>query len=149
MKRGVILVHVLILVAMMGFIASLTLKWTLSRHMAAKRSVEENENRALLFAAQTKVFSCLSQFTDFPNEQCKTPVLKAAWSSYGTVNACLGGKDVGGRLYNYTLCGRSKPTAIPWPPCRVLFAVCEPGAITCCNPISSCPSLDCKALPKP
>lgn len=134
MRRGVILVHVLILVAMMGFIASLMLKWTMSRHLAAKKAVEENENRGLLFAAQAKVFSCLGQATNFPSATCMKPF---------SLDGCLGSKDVGGRLYNYNICTRLTPSVTPWPPCRVLIAVCEAGAASCCNPITSCPSLVC------
>jgi hypothetical protein len=133
MKRGVILVHVLILVAMMGFMSALTLKWTMARHIAAKQSVESNENRALLAAAQSKVFTCLAQFTDFPNGTCKKPTISKDLNKPITFDGCLGAKSVDSRPYNYTICSRIAPDAsiIPMPPCRVIISVCAAGDTSC------------------
>ncbi len=124
MKRGVILVHVLILVAMMGFMAALTLKWTLSRHMAAKRSVEENENRALLHAVQAKLFSCLSQENGWPTSACQKPAT-------GSFSTCMGGSnDIGNKTFKYNICKHPKIS----PPCRILIGLCPSEDPSCTAP---------------
>ena len=122
MSRGVILVHVLILVALMGFMAALTLKWTLSHHLAAKLSVESNENRSLLHAAQVKVFTCLSQDPNFPNASC-VPAGMPACLAGGT------GMRIGSRTFNYSVSKPPSP-AVP-PPCVVNITLCGPGETSC------------------
>ena len=122
MRRGVILVHVLILVAMMGFMSALTLKWTMARHVAAKQSVEGNENRALLAAAQAKVFTCLAKDPNFPTGNCSAPSLAG----------CLGALNIGNRLFSVKVC-KPPPPALP-PPCRVLISVCAIGDAACPTP---------------
>lgn len=124
MRRGVILVHVLILVAMMAFMASVTLKWVMSRHIAAKMSVESNEDRALLFAAQARVYTCLDKLAGAPNSSCD----KA--STLG----CMGALDVEGRLFNFNVCKPSGGVAFP---CRIVISLCPAGS-TICSDVPSC-----------
>ncbi len=135
MSRGVILVHVLILVAMMGFMSALTLKWTMARHVAAKQSLEGNENRFLLAAAQAKVFTCLGQDKKLNQSTC-------ALESGSTTASCLGSPNlkIGNRSYNYKIFLRTA-IAEPAPPCRICISVCEASDISCPQPTdSSCPA---------
>lgn len=135
MSRGVILVHVLILVAMMGFMSALTLKWTMARHVAAKQSVESNENRSLLAAAQAKVFTCLGQDKKFNQSNCSL-------ESGSTTASCLGSPNlkIGNRPYNYKIFSRAA-IAEPAPPCRICISICE-VIDNSCSPItdSTCPA---------
>ena len=133
-SRGVVLLHVLVMVVLMAWIATLVLKALLSRQMTAARSTTSGENRATLAAAQAMVNSCLTQ-------------TGSSFAAVGTILTCsnislpagclpnpmrIGAAgDPSSRLFNY--CIRTSGT----PPCKIVIKVCDFTATSCAAP--SCP----------
>ena len=145
-ERGVILVHVMVLITLLAWLASMFLSAVLSRQIVAKQTMKSSELREAMSAASARITSCLAG-----NPGATPPVLPfPTTTSCATSNtaistsmqACLGGTSptqftVGDapnmRPVVFTIC--STPAN---PPCRFRINVCEPGN-TCAAPAAACP----------
>lgn len=142
--RGVILVHVMILITLLAWLASMFLSSVLSRQINAKRTMKSSDIRATMNAASARITSCLAGVPG------TTPAFPTTTSCSGSMTAtlqthmqtCLGGTSatrftVGDAPNNrpvvYTMC--SAPAS---PPCRFRINVCEPGD-ACAAPAPACP----------
>ncbi|MBI5200694.1 MAG: hypothetical protein HY925_03825 [Elusimicrobia bacterium] len=148
-SRGVILVHVMILVTLLAWVASMFLSAVLSRQIVAKQTMKSSELREAMSAASARITSCLAgnptgspSVPSFPvtNACTGTATMPAALSTF--MQGCLGGTSpttftVGDapnvRPVSFVVC--SSPAS---PPCRFRINVCEPGD-TCAAPSATCP----------
>lgn len=119
-RRGVVLVHVLMSLTLMAWVATMMLQWVLNRHLAEKNAIEGNEDRAHMAALQAQIFSCLQdRFPNYPSGGvCSDPGLSGA--------GCLPAR-IEGRPYVYQFCPGS-------PPCRVVVNICRPTDPSCSAP---------------
>ncbi|MBI4424345.1 MAG: hypothetical protein HY554_11485 [Elusimicrobia bacterium] len=140
--RGVVLIHVLILMALMGFIASLILKATLSRHMSSQKSIASDENRAAMEGASAIVTSCLlASGLNYParDPDCVAtpgpPAVTCAsdcTTAPSNLSSCVPAEQkIGNRFFKYRLC--DAPAGVsPAPTCRIVINVCKAESLGDC-----------------
>ncbi|MBI4348716.1 MAG: hypothetical protein HY553_17895 [Elusimicrobia bacterium] len=138
-ERGVVLVHVMILITLMAWLASMFLSSVLSRQINAKQSMKSSEVRAAMNAAAARITSCLAS-VGFPVGTTCASALPV--SQEAAFQACHGGTSpteftiadtdsLAVRPVTFAICATPAN-----PPCRFRINVCEPGD-TC--PAPTCP----------
>lgn len=141
--RGVVLVHTMVLMVLMAWIASIVLHASLSRQMLTKLSTDSNEARAALSAAQGAITACLANTT--------TPLITNASNCSAVmpnVSGCLSPQTIGTRPYSYSWCatpicsnfgGGSGGAGISAGcTCKFSVKVCNPDAGSCSPPTNPC-----------
>lgn len=141
-SRGVVLVHVMVLMVLMAWIASIVLQASLSRQILTKKNTESTENRAALSAAHARIMGCLSS--------ASVPQLSAA-SNCGTampnIIGCLGTQQIGTRRYGFSWCpapvaskfgGTYNALPVTAYTCKFAVKICVPGAANCSPPSNPC-----------
>lgn len=97
--RGIVLLHTLIIVAVMAFMASVVMRWAFARHIIAKRNMDSSISTGVVEGVYAKVFACL-QGTDVGVNTCTPPgaaiscmptQAEASQGSLRDVRICIGG----------------------------------------------------------
>ncbi|MBI5245295.1 MAG: hypothetical protein HY922_16655 [Elusimicrobia bacterium] len=137
--RGVVLLHVLIMLFTLAWISVMLLQWTLSRAMTAKSITESDENRAILSALQAKVVSCLSRTTGPASSfatgptPCASPDISTCLNDNWIIKYPDPATGPVTRRYTFTVCAD-----VAVPPCKIQIKLCpdasDCGPPTCTNP---------------
>ncbi len=139
-----ILVHVMILITLLAWLASMFLSAVLSRQIVAKQTMKSSEIRETMNAASARIPSCLAgnppAVPSFPETKLCSTAIGSVLSLH--MQTCLGGASpttftvgpVGSaRPVNFRICNTPDN-----PPCRIRINVCEVGDI-CAAPPAACP----------
>lgn len=122
--RGVVLLHVLIMLFTLAWISALLLEWTLSHAVTAKSLAESDVNRAALAALQSRVYSCLSEPTVPFNDCNATPDIDACLTGGLTPLPTISFLDSTGKGQARNIIYKVCPGT---PPCKLLIGLCPQG----------------------
>ncbi|HAH05073.1 MAG TPA: hypothetical protein DCM05_00885 [Elusimicrobia bacterium] len=125
-RRGVVMVHVLMCLALMAWVATMMLQWTLNRHLSEKLSIDGDQDRVHLAALQAQIYTCLQAIPNYPPTTTCPSVDPVA-------SGCLPSR-IEGRPFAITFCPGNGKQA-----CRILVNICRQDDTSCpAPPLTGC-----------